>query len=120
VNGHASWRRLTNVEEPLDDAAARSGAIDEEQIFVLEAGVCELLGVVQPLVKPDDGGYAVAAKVAEVMIRGMQWVAVLYPAAVVGTSKCQELAWKTKRKGITIRQRISIDILQEGTNPVIK
>ena len=98
MNGHSSGCSLANVEEPLDDAVARGGAIDEEQVFVLKAGVYELLGIVHPLVEPDNGGDAVAAEIAEVMVRGVQWVAVLYPAAVVGTSKCQKLAWKEKER----------------------
>ncbi len=87
MNGYSPGRILTDVEEPLDDTIAGGGAIDEEQVLVVEAGVCESLGIIHPLVEPDYGGDAMATEVVEVMVGGMQGVAVLNPAPIVGASK---------------------------------
>ena len=79
---------LADGEKPLDDAVARGGAVDEEEVLVVEAGVSEFLGFVHPLVEPDDGGDSVASEVPEVVVGSMQRVAVFNPATVVGASEC--------------------------------
>ena len=54
---------------------ARSAAVDEEEIIVLNASIYEALSTVQLLVQPDDGRYVVARKIRKVRFRSVQRVA---------------------------------------------
>lgn len=92
VNGNPSLGLFADGEKTLDDAVTGRGAVYEEQVLVIEPGVCEFLGFVHVLVEADDGGDPVAVEVREVVIRGMKGVAVLYTTLVVGASKSKEFA----------------------------
>ncbi len=87
MNGDASPGFLTDGEEPFNDAVVGGGAIDEEQILVVETRVRELLGFVHALVEADDGGDAVRVEVVEIVIWRVQGVPVLDAALVVRAGK---------------------------------
>ena len=93
VDGDPALGRLADGKEPLDDAVVGGGAIDEEQVFVVEPSVRELLGLVHALVEANDGGDAVGTEVVEVVVRGVQGVTVLNTTLVVGPGKSKELVW---------------------------
>lgn len=65
---------LADVQELGDDGVVGRAAIYKEQVVVLEAHVCETLGVVHFLVEPDDGGDVVLPEVGEICFRGMKRV----------------------------------------------
>ena len=60
---------------------------------MVKPSVGKPLGLVHPLVQSHDGGNVVALEIGEVVLRGMQGVAVLDPASVVGASKSQKFPW---------------------------
>lgn len=65
---------LADVQEFGDDGIVGRTAVYKEQVMVLEAHVCETLGVVHLLVEPDDGGDVVLPEVGEIRFRGMKRV----------------------------------------------
>ena len=56
VNGHSSGLPLGNVEECANNIFWRSGAIDEEQIRMINAVAKELIAIVFGLIKPNNPG----------------------------------------------------------------
>ena len=68
---------LDELEELAHDGLGGHGAVDEEEVVVLEAGVEEAPRVVHLLVEAHDGAHAVLAEVGEVGLGRVQRVAVL-------------------------------------------
>lgn len=91
MNCNPSLGILADGKETLDNAIIWGSAINEEQILVVEASIRELLGFVHTLVETNNGGDSVGAEVVEVVVGGVQGVAILDPALVVGASKGEEL-----------------------------
>ena len=81
-----------------DNAITRSRTVNKKQVLVLKSCICESCCVIHPLVQSHDGGDIVGTKVRKVMLRGVQWVAVLDAALVVRASKCQEFSWNGVRR----------------------
>lgn len=75
VDSDGTIRALTDMQESACDDVTGCAAIHEEQVIVVEAGICEALGVVDLLVEADDGGDVVLAEVWEVGLGGMEWIA---------------------------------------------
>ncbi len=74
MDSNASVSSLADVQELGEDGVAGRAAVDEEQVVVREAHVCETLGVVHLLVEPDDGGDVVLSEVGEIRFRRMKRV----------------------------------------------
>ena len=69
MDGDGALGVFTDLEKALQDAVTGHGAVDEEHVVVVEAGVGEAPGVVDLLVETDDGRDAVFAEVREVCFR---------------------------------------------------
>ena len=65
---------LADLQELLENVLARSGAVDEEHVDVVEAGVEETTRVVVLLVQTDDGRHVVLPEVWKVGFRGVSGV----------------------------------------------
>ena len=74
VNSHSTRSGFADFEEPLQNRVGRSGAVDEEEVLVLEARVGEPLAVVDLLVQPHHAGDVVETEVGEVGLWGVQRV----------------------------------------------
>lgn len=79
VDSDGTIRALTDMQEAAHDYITGCAAIHEEQVIVVEAGICEALGVVDLLVEADDSGDVVLAEVWEVSLRGMERIACIKP-----------------------------------------
>lgn len=74
VDRDGSVSILADVQELGDDGVVGRTTVYKEQVVVLEAHVCETLGVVHFLVEPDDGGDVVLPEVGEIGFRGVKRV----------------------------------------------
>ncbi len=74
MDSNAPVSSLADVQELGEDGVVGRAAVDEEQVVVREAHVCETLGVVHLLVEPDDGGDVVLPEVGEIRFRRMKRV----------------------------------------------
>lgn len=75
MDSHSSVGALADVQKASGDDVAGCAAVHEEQVAMVEAGVCEALGVIDLLIEADDGGDIVLAKVGEISLRGVKRVA---------------------------------------------
>ena len=88
---HGAGLFLTDVEEGFENGVGRRGAVDEEEVLVVKAGVGEPLAVVDLLIEPDNTGDVVESEVRKVGLGRVQRVAVLDLGLGVGTAKSQKL-----------------------------
>ena len=75
VDRYGALAALTDVQEALGDDVTGRAAVQEEQVVVAEASVCEALGIVDLLVEPNDSADIVFAEVGKVGFRRVQRVA---------------------------------------------
>lgn len=75
MDGHGALGAVTDVQKALCDDVTGRAAVQEEEVVVMEAGVCEPLGLVDLLVEPNHSANVVFPEVGEVGFRRMQRVA---------------------------------------------
>lgn len=68
------FRVLADVQEPSHDVVAGGAAVDEEQVVVLKASVCEALRLVNLFVQSHDGRHVVLFEIRKVGFGGMERV----------------------------------------------
>ena len=78
VNSDGAFLALADVQELLQDGVWGCGAVNEEQVLVVEARICEALAVVDLLVESDNTSDVVESEVRKVRLGRVQGVAVLY------------------------------------------
>ena len=88
---HGAGLFLTDVEEGFENGVGRRGAVDEEEVLVVKAGVGEPLAVVDLLVEPHDAGDVVQPEVGEVGLGRVERVPVLDLGLGVRPAERQEL-----------------------------
>jgi hypothetical protein len=69
VNGHNAWLTFRNLEELADDLIRGSGAIDEEEVGVVDSVPDESLSVVLLLVESDDASNSEVLEYLNVVFR---------------------------------------------------
>ena len=91
VNSDGAFLALADVQELLQDGVWGCGAVNEEQVLVVEARIGEPLAVVDLLIEPDNTGDVVESEVRKVGLGRVQRVAVLDLGLGVGTAESQKL-----------------------------
>jgi hypothetical protein len=74
VNSYCPFGVFADFEKGRQDVVGGNAAVNEEQVVVFEAGICESPGVVNLLVESNDGRYVVLAKIREVSLWCVQRV----------------------------------------------
>ena len=66
MDGDSSLGAFTDMQEALHDGVTGRAAIHEEEVVMLEAGICEALCIVDFLIQADYGRHVVFPEVREV------------------------------------------------------
>lgn len=74
VDSHSTVSALADMQEAARDDITGCAAVHKEQVVMVEAGVCEALGIINLLIEADDGGDIVFAKVGEISLGGVERV----------------------------------------------
>lgn len=93
MHGNNSRRVLANLDEFFHDFITGSAPVHEVEIFVVEACIYELVGVVNFGVQSDYGRYIVATEISKVPLWRVERVAVVVSRLVVRPTESYELFW---------------------------
>lgn len=72
VNRDGPLGVLADVQEPSHDVVAGCAAVDEEEVVVLEAGVCEALRLVDLFVQPHNCSHVMLFEIRKVGLGGVK------------------------------------------------
>lgn len=88
MNCDCPFRVLTDIQEPSHDVVAGRAAVDEEEVVVLEASICEALRLVNLFVQPHDCCHVMLFEIREVGFRGVKRITIFNFAFWMWSTKC--------------------------------
>lgn len=72
VDGDRPLGVLTDIQEPPHDVVAGSAAVDEEEVIVLEARICEAFCLIDLFVQPHDRRHVMLFEIGKVGFGGVK------------------------------------------------
>lgn len=88
VNRDGPLGVLTDVQEPAHNVVTGGAAVDEEEVVVLKASVCEALGLVDLFVQPHDCSYVVLFEIRKIGFGRMKRITIFNFAFWMWSTKC--------------------------------
>lgn len=88
VNRDGPLGVLADVQEPSHDVVAGCAAVDEEEVVVLEAGVCEALRLVDLFVQPHNCSHVMLFEIRKVGLGGVKRITIFNFAFWMWSTKC--------------------------------